>query len=272
MNQNCIQIVPRAVGSNLRILSWNILSEELTPGVPAIGERIDTVCGLLREYRPEAAGIQEISEDGYRLFEEKISDTYTFVNPKTPAGNYSFTGIAYDHTVCRLLDSGIEVFPCGNIRIRIMNWVHLERIDDGVRFVLLSTHWDRHACNRPEQAALMAVRVKELERRFADSPVISCGDFNARENSMAFHIFLQASGYREAKYLAAEPINNLFSGHNICDPNPQEDGNLSIDHIIVPDGTEVEHYEMLMRDDVICASDHYPVYADLKMKWATQSE
>ena len=102
------ETIKRHDGTQLRVMSWNILSEELTPSAPPITERMDTICDVIMRYRPELAGIQEISESAYKLFEEKLGDTYEFVNPMTKEGLYSFTGITYDKTKYRLIDSDIE--------------------------------------------------------------------------------------------------------------------------------------------------------------------
>lgn len=257
------QIVEREEGSDVRIFTWNILSEELTPEAPAIDERIEGICEVLLQYMPDAAGVQEISESAYTLFEQRIGDTYEFVNPKTKEGSYSFTGIAYNRQVYRLLDSDILNYPLGNRRIRIATWIHVEERESGRRFVLVSTHWDVHACNRVTQAECMGRLVQELEQRFG-VPVICTGDFNARENSTAFRTFIETSGQGEAKYLCREPVNNCFTGHSVGCFEPQYEGEESIDHITITKGTDVLHYETVINSAVVSLSDHFPLYADLK--------
>ena len=66
-----LHTVEREPGTDARILSWNILSEELTPDAPAIDRRIDGICEVILQYLPDAAGIQEISETAYALFADR---------------------------------------------------------------------------------------------------------------------------------------------------------------------------------------------------------
>ena len=254
--------IGRTPGTDIRIFSWNILSEELTPDAPAIATRIGGICNILLQYLPDAAGIQEISESAYALFAEQIGNRYEFVNPKTQEGNFSFTGIAYNRDRCRLLESDIQNYPQGNRRIRLASWIYLEKKESGLRFVLLSTHWDRHACNRPMQAEYMGEMVRRLEERFG-VPVICTGDFNARENSAAFRTFMNISHHGEAKYLCAQPVNKCFTGHNVGSFTPQFEGEESIDHITVTPGVSVLHYETVINDKTVWLSDHFPLYADL---------
>ena len=258
-----LHTVEREPGTDARILSWNILSEELTPDAPAIDERIDGICEVILQYLPDAAGIQEISETAYALFADRIGEIYPFVNPKTKEGNYSFTGVTYNQKKYRLLESDIQNYSQGNRRIRIATWIYLEERATGRRFVLLSTHWDRHACNRPMQAEYMGNLVLSLERRFG-VPVICTGDFNARENSGAFRIFMDISHHGEAKYLCAHPVNNCFTGHEVGSFAPQYEGEESIDHITVTSGVSVLHYETVINDETVRLSDHFPLYTDLK--------
>ncbi len=255
----------RTTGTEIRILTWNILSEELTPSATHISKRMPGISEFIMNNHPDAAGIQEISEEGYELFEKYLGEDYELVNHKTKAGNFSFTGVMYNKKKYRLIDSDIENYELGNIRIRLMNWIYIENIETGYRFVLLSTHWDRHACNRVAQAEHMARTVKSLEEKY-DCGVIAVGDYNALEESAAFHAFMRNSGYKDGKYVANTLVNNCFTGHDLGDPNPQQMGTLSIDHITMNDRFDVLRYENCFSSEIIDLSDHLPVYVDLKTK------
>ncbi len=253
----------RAESSELRIVSWNILSEELTPEAPEIGTRIERITDTIRAFAPDAAGIQEISESCYTMLDELLGDTYEFVNPKTKDGNFSFTGIMYNKKTCEMLDNDIIVYPLGNKRIRIATWLYLYHKATSRHFVLLSTHWDVHACNRVTQAECMAALVHELHEKF-NCPVICTGDFNAKEDSNAFKTFIRLSRHLDAKYNCPLPINNCFTGHPIGTWEPEKEGNLSIDHITATPDMKFLHFETVINETVIHLSDHFPLYADMK--------
>ncbi|MBQ7346406.1 MAG: endonuclease/exonuclease/phosphatase family protein [Clostridia bacterium] len=261
--QTDLQVVKRKEGTVARIMSWNILSEELSPGVPSIADRIDGVCETLLQYLPDAVGIQEISESAYGMFDERIGDIYEFVNPKTKEGSFSFTTVAYNKQKYRLINSDIVNYSLGNRRIRVMDWILLEEISAGVRFILLSTHWDVHAKNRCPQAEEMGRLVKELEQTYG-APVICTGDFNAKDSSNAYRLFIETSEHDDAKLTAPGPLNTRFTCHPVGSFTPYEQTDESIDHITVTKGVTVLHHEIVTDGDVVNRSDHYPLYVDLE--------
>ena len=262
------ETVERTPDSNVRILTWNILSEELSPGLPAIEGRIDGICDYILKNAPDAAGIQEISETAYGMLAERIGDDYEFVNPITNAGNYSFTGVAYNKKKYRLMGSEIENFEIGNPRIRLMNIIRLEEINGDCAFILLSTHWDKTAAKRTPQARRMAEKVNELESTYG-VPVICVGDFNARESTEAYITFMRGCTHKDAKWSCPYPVNLCYTGHDVGTYNLHGEGEESIDHVTVSSGVEVLHYENVMKDEVVALSDHFPVYVDLKLRSET---
>ena len=259
------QTINRPIGTDFRIMSWNILSEELTPWAPPIEERIDGIRESVLQYAPDAGGVQEISEAGYALLNEHLGSIYEFVNPMTKEGNYSYTGIAYNKEKYRLLDSDIENYPLGNRRIRIATWIYLEEISTERRLVLMSTHWDRHACNRVPQAEYMGNMVNELRAKY-NCPVICTGDFNAREESAAFKTFIRVSKHLDAKLNCENPINNCFTGHPVGDFTPEFEGTECIDHVTSTPDLQVLRYEAVINQTTVNASDHFPLFVDYQIK------
>ncbi len=256
--------IARKEGTELRILTWNILSEELTPDAPQIEKRIDGICAYILRYLPDAAGIQEISESAYAMLAERIGDVYEFVNLRTKADDHNFTGVAYNKRKYRLLESDVVNYEIGNPRIRLMNILHLEELEGDRRFVLLSTHWDRQAFKRTPHAEQMAEKVLELERLHG-VPVICVGDYNARESTAAYRIFMRKSGQVDAKQICAEAVNLCFTGHEVGSTQPLYEGEESIDHVTLTKGVCVLHYEAVINEEVAQLSDHFPVYVDLKL-------
>ncbi len=250
---------------DVRILSWNILAEILSPGALPISDRMPKIAEFILENYPDAAGIQEISEEGYELFNHYIGEDYEFVNSKTKAGNLSFTGVMYNKKKYRLLDSDIQNYNRGNVKIRIANWIYIENIATGYRFILLSTHWDRRECHRLSHAEEMADIVKSLEEKYKCG-IVAVGDYNALEDSEEYKVFIKNSGFKDAKYTANEVVNNCYTYHELGNPTPTQEGTLSVDHVTLNDAFDVLHYENCISEDIINLSDHLPVYVDLKTK------
>ncbi len=255
----------RAEGTDLRVLSWNILSQELTDTATTDASRADGIAEVISALAPDVMGVQEISATSYDLLEQKLGDRYTFVNKKNSGGAYSYTGILYDHTKWELLHSGIEQLAEGrNARIRLMNWIHLKNKESGETVVVMSAHWETKASLRTAGAEDMASRVKELETAYS-CPVIAMGDFNAQEDSSAHKTYMTESGQQLVKAVSAKAWNLGFTGHNLGICYPQKHVPYSIDHITSTDTVTALYYETVINETVAALSDHFPIYADLQL-------
>ncbi len=255
----------RATGADFRILSWNILSQELTSTATADVSRTSDIAFLIQALAPDAIGLQEISESAYASLETKLGSKYTFVNKTNSAGNYSYTGIMYNHENWECLHDGIEQINSGrNARIRLMNWIHIRNRTTEAEVVVMSLHWETKASLRTAGAEHTASRVKELATTYG-CPVIVTGDFNAKEGSSAYETYIDQSGHTEPKYTSPKSWNIGFTGHNpgVCYPSQCVPS--SIDHITTTADVTPLYYETIINEYVAPVSDHFPIYADLKI-------
>ena len=108
--------------------------------------------------------------------------------------------------------------------------------------------------------AALALRLKEQYK----VPVITTGDYNVREEDEYIKNFVSKTGFSEAKF-AAKVINRAgTSTHAIG--KPRGTGAQSIDHIFGSQDAEFLYFNTLVDQSILDASDHLPIYADIRFK------
>ena len=257
-----------ASGADTRIMSFNILSEEWDSAAVMEGRDI-RVSSVLLNYRPDVAALQEVSNAWYPILQNYIGEVYQFTRKKIPSGSGTYTTLIYNILTTKLVEEGIHLYSVGNSqRLRSIVWGVFESISSGERYIVFSTHWDVGAerqGNRMIQAGEMAELALSMNKKY-NADVFVCGDYNASESTAEYKSFIEKSGYVDAKNsaktikLACKTYHTLFKG---VSTGTYE----SIDHITFSKETQskVLFYNTLTQDYVIDASDHCPIYIDVKL-------
>lgn len=238
-------------GADLRVMSYNILSKELTDTAPDVTLRKDLLCTTFLYYMPDVVGLQEVSETGWEMLSGMLGDTYGFAGQKTPLGASSYTGLMYNRRTVRLIESENRLYTVGNQRIRLMSWGLFEHLATGERFVVMSTHWDIVLDNRQTDAEEMTALVNSLRETYR-VPVITTGDFNTLESTPYYKQYLANTQQTEARYAAAQigfALNTEV-----------------IDHITSTGDLETLFFKLLQTAQTAQASDHNPIYADFRFR------
>lgn len=255
--------VERTEGSDLRIMSFNILSQEWNDKIPISGR--DAIVGAaLFTYMPDVIGWQELSDAWYRALDNMIEDEYTFVNRNTAEGAGNYTGMSYNPKTVKLIESGCELFSKGNSpRLRLMNWGLFEKLEGGKRFIVMNTHLDITQDKRLVQAPEMAARVKSLGEKY-NCPVIITGDYNCNKNSQEYGIFVKGAEVKDAQWTAKTTVNaDYTSTHKVYSSSGK--GDTAIDHITYTTGVAPLFYYNNNSVPTINASDHNPLLVDFKL-------
>lgn len=240
----------RSNGADIRIMSYNMLSEELSPDKADFEDRAELVLSTVLNYAPDVVGIQEVSEGAYEIMERYVGEEYAFPLKKTPNGSYSYTSLMYNKKTVNYIEGDNYVYSVGNKRIRIISWGLFEMKASGQRFIAVSTHWDIVLDNRPVQAAEMTTFVNNLVEKY-NCPVFTTGDFNTLDSVEYYKTYLERTNQGDARY-KAETIGAQASGD-------------VIDHITFStDNVEALFYKHIITELSAKASDHNPVYADFK--------
>ncbi|MBN2713996.1 MAG: endonuclease/exonuclease/phosphatase family protein [Planctomycetes bacterium] len=251
-------------GANLRIMSYNILSEEWNAKTPVDGRK-DSIASTILYFSPDVVGLQEVSAKWHEALPRLISSKYVMVNQQNTKGQSNYTCMAYNKEKVKLLDSGNDYYSVGSggTKIRLVTWGHYEKIDSGKKFLVMNTHWCIHKENRVVQAHELADLFAQYRKKFS-CPVISTGDHNSDEKSEEYQLYAKQTGMKNARETAVKVVRDFRSTHSLG-KKPRARQADSIDQIFYTDDLKCLLYNILVDRVILDASDHTPIYADFKM-------
>jgi len=249
-------------GSDIRVMSFNVLSEEWGALVP-VPDRAQRTGVIINTYLPDVIGLQEMSNVWYSELTPLIKDTYEYIYPKNTFGVRNYTSIAYNTKTLRLIEYGMYAYNAGYCpEMRIINWGYFEHIETGEKFVVVNTHLSIEKAIRTEQMPEFADYVNNLREKY-NCPIICVGDVE-KETNAEFAIFTEATGFKDAKYTAnIISRNNLKTMHAIGETPVKFSA--CVDHILVSPDTNLIFYNQLIDKVTLGISDHCPIYADIKL-------
>ena len=255
-----------AEGADLRIMSFNILAELWdTKAKATLPGREENVAAILLSYMPDVVGLQETTDLWYSLLEPKLEGVYKFASHKIPSGKTNYSTLMYNVQTTQLIECKTVVYSKGNSsQMRNLTWGRFRRISDGAEYIVTCTHWDitndRIDAQWPENAQL----IKELYEKYK-LPIFATGDYNADETEQ-FKSFMTKTGMLDPKY-KAKTINNAGKTYHDLGQKPSS-SEYAIDHIpcMPVAGTELLYYNVLKCQAALDASDHCPIYIDVKLK------
>ena len=254
------------------------------------------VDGLVRAYKqalPDVIGLQEVSMHMEDLMMARLR---SFTTDGGEGVRYDLitggdTPILYRCDRLLLIASGFfrydESIPgyegCfNNSGTKSYTYGVFQRLEDGKRFALMSTHlwWKSANPERPNyqphsniaracQINLAIRKMNEVLREF-DCPGVIMGDFNAAMGSLCMNAVDEA-GWTEAYYVTLGEREDS-KGHHPCGDNGYsrtEPGRFeeAIDHIIVEKNSpiRVNAYKRITDAWFDPVSDHYPLYIDVEL-------
>lgn len=255
-------------GADTRIMSFNILSEEWDARAVMEGRDI-RVSAVLLNYLPDVAALQEVSNKWYPILETNVGGIYKFTRTKNLHREGTYTTLIYNTQTTKLIEEGLEYYSVGNSkRLRSIVWGLFESIATGERYVVFSTHWDVGAERqwmRMTEAKEMADFCQSLYDKYKVD-IFACGDYNASENTEEYQTFIKESGFVDAKN-SAKHINRACKTYHTLFESVSTSTYESIDHITFMEQTKpkVLYYNTLIAEYIIDASDHSPIYIDIKL-------
>ena len=257
-----------AEGADLRVMSFNILHPDWSH-IPVKG-RGEIVADILLSYRPDVVALQEAGAKWHKALKPLLADTGLYA-PACRQSNaegfiYCATTFLYNPQTVRLAEEYILDLDFKDAA-RVFSVAVFERLSDGVRFVVTNTHpaprdqAENYARNMPDLMAFAADTVQ----KYAGLPVILAGDFNTPEQSDLYGELMNAAGVRDAKYAADVLVRNCstwFGYRDVPDPDNRE---YCVDHLFVNDWVDVKLFSIVLDHGVENASDHTPIYADIRL-------
>ncbi len=259
----------------IKIMSFNIRTSGMDKDTPNHWDnRKDAVLALIKDHMPDIMGVQEATFTNQWLWlkDELKSAGYDGygLNRQTgkESGSGECPGILYNTNVIKKIEAGTfwlsetpdkpsTGWDAGYYRTA--TWGLFEHIATGQRFFMVNTHLD-HESTTAQVEGMKLIEQKLLEYEW-DYPLYLTGDFNVISTDKAL------DGVRKF-------MRNARTYATVRDTNPTVNGfgnsssRKQIDHIYYSDYLKVPEYYTIMDayNGVTYVSDHYPIYAIIKLR------
>lgn len=244
------------------------------------GKRYPYMEALLKRYRPDIAGLQEVNDRVYRGVVAKLPKEYATAGETIDGTNdKSYTPIIYRKDKFKPIEVGVRFLRkrYEGTNTKTICFAVFERLDGGGRFGVVNLHgaiilesYKLEATNkvegaewRTDNAKQMLELADELREKYGDLPLVFTGDFNCNKSSEAYKTIVGA-GLSDAEFDADEVLITGIKTHHDVGVYPDE--GKSIDHIFYNEGLRATEHVILTEEFCLRATDHCPVYADFKFK------
>lgn len=282
-------ILKKYENANFRIMTSNLLFDSTAP------DRIDKIIDNFAYYRPELIGLQEVnkfyndnlpkklSKLGYKLTSawpdpnNKRESELASLAKKYPSVNY--------HPIAYLSERLEEIKSCYMLYTSAWTYTKgftsavfrdkstgrlLAHINTHAALLLASYNLDGEKDSilgakwRIDNARQLLEERDAIHAEFGDIPVFFTGDFNGGENEQ-YYADIISGGMLNAKYTATVSASlGQFTFHPVIGKLP-DDKRSPIDHIFVSPNVPVWVHSIERRQEVLDASDHCMVYADISI-------
>lgn len=253
----------------IRVMSFNIRCTNL--GIIPASARHSVVSETVINSNADSFGVQEATPSWMKYLSTALADKYEYVgggrNDGKNSGEYS--AIFYLKDKYTKVDSGtfwLSETPDTPSKgwdasfKRICTWIVLENKETGDRYVHFNSHFD----HKGEEARLNSVDlILDRISEYADLPVVFTADLNIKEGTAAYTRFVESGILVDTKYSAEDTMDYL----TFHDLTPSEHNDHIIDYVMINDKFDALSYKVVTSGiDGKYVSDHFPVYADLKLK------
>ena len=261
--------------NEIKIMSFNVRTSAMDKNTPNHWDnRKDACIALIKDHRPSIIGLQEaVYSAQWVWIKEQLQDDYDGygVNRQTgkESGGGECPGILYDKSVIKKIEVGtfwLSETPDTPSKgwdanyYRTATWGLFEHIPTGKQFFFINTHLDHES--KTAQIEGMKLISKKFEEYKGKMPLFLTGDLNI-------------DSYHEALDVIKSYMNNARNRANRTDSygttNSFESDSKSkkIDHIYYNKELKNPVEYCTIRDpynDVKFVSDHYPIYAIIKLQ------
>jgi endonuclease/exonuclease/phosphatase family metal-dependent hydrolase len=258
-----------------RVMSFNIRYATAADGENAWDKRKDLVVEVIREFKPDLLGTQEVLAVQADFLAERLAD-YTLVGVGRDDGKR-----AGEFSAALFRKSRFDVIESGTFWLseksdvpgskswdsslpRIVTWVRLaDKQDGGRRLLWLNTHWD----HRGRQARIEAGKIirRWIDKHAGGDHVVLTGDLNVSEDHEGFRALVAEDG-----------SPRLFDAYRKLHPTPAPDESTAhgfsgrtrgrrIDFVLGTAELRVTEADILRGSRAgLYPSDHFPVTAVLQ--------
>ena len=254
--------------NEVRIMTLNLLAHYKSWGGKPVEERSDIFFSIRDGYSPDVLGLQEMCSDWYNEINKQKSN-YKFISPLKTAFPQKMTAILYNSDTIELIDSGSITFSdCWNFKSRRAVWGVFRHKTINKIFTVVNTHLSFLEELEEENFFTQTCQVNELYSvtQFLELqypyPIFVIGDFNTKRRVYYQKSVINSGSYGilNSLYTDSEDIaKNKFCGENF------NFNNTLIDHIFIKGDVTVKNLSLLSQNCFSSLSDHYPLFADIKL-------
>ncbi len=264
-----------AKDDEIKVMSFNVRMSTSSDGNNAWPFRQDACIELIKDQKPSVIGFQEAKyQDQWLVLMTALSENYDgwgvdrdygADNPK----NGEVMGILYDKAKVKKIDGGTfwlsttpdKVSKSWNSACnRTATWGIFEHIATGEKFCYINTHLDHQSAEAQKEG--MKLIVKKFKEYNPDGyPQFLTGDLNVKADNVALDVLKDYMvNTRTAAPKDKTDSKTTYNGFTTSK-------NSIIDHIYCTKGMEVVEYHTVDENygSAEYVSDHYPVYAIIKM-------
>jgi endonuclease/exonuclease/phosphatase family metal-dependent hydrolase len=258
----------------LRLMTYNIRLDLASDGVNAWPHRRQWVSAQIHWLRPDLFGLQEVLPGQRADLATDLPQYRIFGEGRDGNGAGEAAPIGYDTQRFEFLDGGtFWLSPTPDLPSkgwdaayrRVVTWTRLRLRDSRQVVLAINTHWDHIGLEARRQSAAQMLRwIRENSRRC--ERVLVFGDFNSTLDSEQMRALVQPPlALRDARGSTRTPPFGPAGTFNNFGPAPTLP--LAIDHILVGEGVEVQHYAVISQlIEGRVPSDHFPVLVDLAIQ------
>lgn len=263
-----------AADDELKIMSFNVRTK--TDGDTehkAWDNRKDACVALIKDQMPSVIGFQEADYTSqWKYIKDQLSKDYAGYGVNRDDGKESGSGetmgILYNKSTVKKLDGGtfwlsetpnIPSKGFGANYKRNATWGLFEHKPSGIKFYYINTHLDHQVAEA--QIEGMKLISQHFDEYRDSHPVFLTGDLNIKADNVALDVIESyMNNAREAAPEGLTDFNTTYNGYVTTK-------NSIIDHIYCSNYLKVVEYHTINEDyGVPFVSDHYPIYAIIKLQ------
>lgn len=244
----------------IRIMSYNLLSDELGfDGLP-VESRKEGAIHLINTIKPDILGLQEMNFHWFSSLKSETSLEY--VHPLCYSLSRSMTTLMYNPQHLNLLSFGSQAFRYAtNTRLRNYTWGLFEDKKTHSIFLAVNTHLNLYEQANPYpilQATELIAFCKQAEEKY-NCPIFIMGDFNSKKRSKSN---IDSAVFEYISLFYKNSQTSADNGTYGADKNLSATTN---DYIFYSDSCDILSFNLLSQPELSVLSDHYPIFADVRI-------
>ncbi|MBE6591283.1 MAG: hypothetical protein E7646_04515 [Ruminococcaceae bacterium] len=247
-----------------RIMSNNVL--HVSYNQKYISEdRLKIAAGYYRHFCPDSLGLQEFHRDLSTELLRLMGEDYAFTLPLYPEGPKNYTPIIYRKDRLKLISSDHLSFLGENRGLWSYTYALYQRHLDSKLVLHVNLHYHYDKALIPDQAKKVNELIKDFKEEYPDCMICITGDHNSEADSPEFLEMTRDTDLKSACLLTDDHSQRGNTWHT---PDIyQNNTDAEIDHAVInTDVTALVKYCRICDPFIAVATDHYPIYVDIKAK------